>query len=275
MPFTLPDPVSLPRVLDEIGRQTLAPTLLNYLTAAVGAEHCVLYRFDEDDLEVLGVASASGGNMAANNSARYRREFWRRDATFLGLKRDLRGYQSEVSCLAAEQIIDPQFRHEMILTQQLAGRAMLLGERNSQLFGVSLFRGQQTGFFSTSERQAIESLADMLISCVAKHNDVLARADSLQSVFSSIEELEANFKALPLGLSQRECEVCARIAYGLSMKEIARDLDISANSGVTYRRRAYQRLGATNRSELVRQLLQYAGGQATSGPVLAAGPARV
>lgn len=273
MPITLPDPVTLPRVLDEIGRQTLAPTLLDYLTASVGAEHCVLYRFDEDDLQVLGVASASGGNMAANNSARYRRDFWRQDATFQGLKRSLHGYQSEVSCLAAEQISDPQFRHEMILTQQLAGRAMLLGERNSQLFGVSLFRGQQAGFFSSAERQVIGSLADMLISCVAKHNDLLVREDALQSVFSSIEELEASFKALPLGLSQRECEVCARIAYGLSMKEIARDLDISANSGVTYRRRAYQRLGATNRSELVRQLLQHAGGLPTSGPAIQAGRA--
>lgn len=51
------------------------------------------------------------------------------------------------------------------------------------------------------------------------------------------------------------------------------DLDISANSGVTYRRRAYQRLGASNRSELVRQLLRYAGGLPKSGAVIQAGPA--
>ncbi len=259
----LPDPVSFPRVLDEIGRQAFAPRLLDHLGAVVGAEHCVLYRFDEDDLQVLGVASARGGDMAASNSARYRRDFWRHDATFQGLKRGLSGYQSGVSCVAAEQISDPQFRHELFLTQHLAGRAMLVGERNSQLFGVSLFRGQQAGFFSSAERQAIQSLADMLISCVAKHHDLLAREDSLQSVFSSVEELEAHFKALLSGLSQRECEVCARIAYGLSMKEIARDLGISANSGVTYRRRAYLRLGATNRSELVRRLLQHTSAMAS------------
>ena len=254
----LPDAVSFPRALDEIGKQAFAPRLLDHLTSVLGAEHCVLYRFDEDDLQVLGVASANGSDMAAGNSARYRRDFWRRDAIFQGLKSGLSGYESGVSCVAAEQISDPQFRHELFLTQHLAGRAMLIGERNSQLFGVSLFRDQQAGFFSSTERQVIRSLADMLISCVAKHHDLMTREDSLQSLFSSVQELEAHFRSLPLGLSRRESEVCARIAYGLSMKEIARDLEISTDSGVTYRRRAYLRLGATNRSELVRRLLQHA-----------------
>ena len=141
------------------------------------------------------------------------------------------GYRSEVASVAAENVADAEFRHELFHTQGLAGRAMLVGERGSGLYGVSLFREQSAGFFSESENQAIQSIADTLISCVAKHHDLLARDTSLCALFSSVDELASRFAAIPAALSRRECEVCARIVYGMSMKEIARDLGITAETG--------------------------------------------
>lgn len=96
----------------------------------------------------------------------------------------------------------------------------------------------------------------MLISCVAKHHDLLARDTGLSALFSSVGELSSRFAAIPSSLSKRECEVCARIVYGMSMKEIARDLGISSETGVTYRKRAFLRLGVANRAELLRRLLE-------------------
>ena len=129
--------------------------------------------------------------------------------------------------------------------------------RACKLYGVSFFRDRSAGFFSPSERQVIRSLADTLISCVAKHNDVLVHDASLCALFASVEELASSFAGIPARLTARECEVCARIVYGMSMKEIARDLDISAESGITYRKRAYLRLRVTSRSELLRRLLEH------------------
>lgn len=40
------------------------------------------------------------------------------------------------------------------------------------------------------------------------------------------------------------------------MKEIARVLGISSETGVTYRKRAFLRLGVANRAELLRRLLE-------------------
>lgn len=76
---------------------------------------------------------------------------------------------SQVACVAAEQVSDPEFRHELFVRQRLAGRAILVGERNNKLYGVSLFRDEAAGFYSQPVRAAIQSLADTLISCVAKH----------------------------------------------------------------------------------------------------------
>lgn len=247
---------SFPLALDQIGRPEFAPTLLAHMNASVGAEHCVLFRFEQDDVKVLGFASKDGAEMAGVNSARYRKDFWKRDAIFQALKESLGGYRAEVSCVAAEEVADAEFRHELFLTQGLAGRAMLVGERNDNLYGVSFFRDRSAGFFSQPERLVIRSLADTLISCVAKHHDVLVRDSSLCALFASVEELASSFAGIPVRLTARECEVCARIVYGMSMKEIARDLNISAESGVTYRKRAYLRLRVTSRSELLRRLLE-------------------
>jgi DNA-binding CsgD family transcriptional regulator len=246
-----------PRALDAIGREEFAPALLSHLNAAVGAEHCVLYRFEEDDLEILGYASSNGTAMAGTNSSRYRKDFWKRDAIYQGLKASLSGYRSEIACVPAEEVGDAEFRHELFLTQGLAGRAMLVGERSDRLYGVSLFRNDGVGFFSDSERLLIQSVADTLISCVAKHHDLLARTRSLSALFASVDELASRFAQVPAQLSARECEVCARIVYGMSMKEIARDLGISAESGVTYQKRAFLRLGVANRSHLLRRLLEH------------------
>ncbi|HSV59221.1 MAG TPA: LuxR C-terminal-related transcriptional regulator [Variovorax sp.] len=253
----MPDESIFPRALDAIGRQEFAPTLLAHLNAAVGAEHCVLYRFDEDDLEILGYASSNGTAMAGVNSSRYRKDFWKRDAIFHGLKASLSGYRSEVACVPADQVGDAEFRHELFLLQHLAGRAMLVGERNDKLYGVSLFRNDAVGFFSESERHVIQSVADTLISCVAKHHDLLARTKSLSALFNSVDDLASRFAQVPAQLSVRECEVCARIVYGMSMKEIARDLAISAESGTTYQKRAFLRLGVASRAQLLRRLLEH------------------
>ncbi len=248
--------LSLPPALDAIGHTVLAPTLLGQLGSAVGAEHCVLFRFGDDDVEVLGFASADGSEMARHNSARYRREFWRRDSTYTDLKTGLCGYKAAVSCLAADEISDQRFRRELILDQGLAGRALIVGERGGRLYGLSMFRGSAAGFFSEDERAAIDSMSDLLVSMVAKHAETLSQRGSVSQVLSSVAGLESAFKAAGARLSERECQVCARIVYGMAMKEIARDLGITPESAVTYRKRAFLRLDVIDRGALLRRLLQ-------------------
>ena len=51
--------------------------------------------------------------MAGTNSARYRKDFWKRDVIHQGLKSKLSGYRSEVASVPAEKVSDPQFRHEL------------------------------------------------------------------------------------------------------------------------------------------------------------------
>ena len=239
--------------LDAVGRPALARTLLGQLAQALSVEHCVLYRFGDNDLQILGVASSDGSSMAARNSARYRQDFWRGDVTYQELRGRLCGYKAAVSCLGADQMSDLRFRRELILDQGLAGRALIVAERAGGLFGISMFRSHGAGFFSLDEQTVICALSDVLVSLVAKHAEALAPQMALAQLLSSVDQLEAGFGALDR-LTRRECQVCARIVYGMSMKEIARDLGITPESAVTYRKRSFLRLDVADRGALLRRL---------------------
>ena len=56
-------------------------------------------------------------------------------------------------------------------------------------------------------------------------------------------------------LSRREREVCALTILGNSTKLIASMLDLSPNTVITYRQRAYDRLGVNNASSLVSEII--------------------
>ncbi|MDC0738698.1 response regulator transcription factor [Cognatishimia sp. SS12] len=58
-------------------------------------------------------------------------------------------------------------------------------------------------------------------------------------------------------LSAREKEVLVRIAKGLAGKQIAFDLSISAKTVETYKARAIQKLGLTDRSKVVEYALEH------------------
>ena len=59
---------------------------------------------------------------------------------------------------------------------------------------------------------------------------------------------ERNEKAVAaLGLTERECEILERLATGRSLKELARDLDISPNTVKTHVAQVYAKLGVNKR----------------------------
>jgi DNA-binding CsgD family transcriptional regulator len=59
------------------------------------------------------------------------------------------------------------------------------------------------------------------------------------------------------GLTGREREVCLRILSGQSSEAISSELSISIHSTLTYRRRAYERLGISSQNELFGLVLKH------------------
>ncbi|GAA3540532.1 helix-turn-helix transcriptional regulator [Zobellella aerophila] len=123
---------------------------------------------------------------------------------------------------------------------------MVQDEVSGNLFYINFYRAASEQAFSVTEleqlSQSVPIISALLIRQLRRQEKTITRN---------------NNGLLLAGLSEREAQICRLIANALTSKAIARQLNIAETSVITYRRRAYQKLGINRKSELV-TLLQTA-----------------
>jgi DNA-binding CsgD family transcriptional regulator len=248
---------SLARIVDSLGTGSFEAQLLAFLNRASGADHCVVYRFKDGEVRVLGAASLNGSNLALTNARRFAAEgYWLRDPALTEARRDAGASSSQVQRVDPAQLTDPELREEFYERPQMREKVFISGERDGYLYGVSIFRSEGAGPFSESDLVALAESADFLVSCFAKHAGISLNRTSAAAEFGSIARIEQRLAAWDRALSKREIQVCARILYGMLVEGIALDLGIKPESVVTYRKRAYQRLHLSSRHDLFCEFLR-------------------
>jgi len=112
-------------------------------------------------------------------------------------------------------------------------------------FYVNFYRITSQGRFADAERARLQTIAPAIGASVARHFQqpvTVTPGQNLTALFATRAPLAA--------LTPREREVCCRILSGLSSEAISQALGISLHSTLTYRKRAYQRLGISSQGEL-------------------------
>lgn len=114
-------------------------------------------------------------------------------------------------------------------------------------FYVNFYRIRSQGRFGVEEAARLKQVAPAVSAAVARHfqeESPLERdpADKLKALIATAKPFTH--------LTGREREVCQRILSGLSSEAISAELDISLHSTLTYRKRAYQKLGISCQNEL-------------------------
>jgi DNA-binding CsgD family transcriptional regulator len=115
---------------------------------------------------------------------------------------------------------------------------------------TNFYRVTASGRYSEQQVAALHRASPVLAATIARHCQLslMAKAPDPQDAAGLLRQA---FSTAPLSsLTARERDVCANILLGFSSEAIASELDISLNSVLTYRRRAYQRLGITSQNEL-------------------------
>ena len=111
--------------------------------------------------------------------------------------------------------------------------------------GMNLVRNAREGPFSDRELDIIAGLARLALPMLPLVSGNLRLGAGL-----SAAQLEQRFAARCGRLTQRERQVCARATLGMSVEATAIELGIAKTSVVTFRQRAYRRLGVTSAFEL-------------------------
>lgn len=229
-----------------LGTASFAADLLAALNREIVADHLSLMRFeDRQRPPVIESAVWRGGEHVAQVQRAYLAGLYRHDPNLR-----FAGPGPALLRLHRDDIASPQYRDTCYLKAGLLERVTVATAEGGRLVALNLYRREASGAFSREEVRAIERLAPLLGALAAKHVGVLGTLLRSRERGDRVRAFDTRLHALDGRLTRRELDVLARILVGMTTEGIALDLRISANTVLTYRKRAYQRLGVSSQSEL-------------------------
>lgn len=217
-------------LIDTLRRQADVGHCMVFALSRAGAAHCLL---DAGNIPI-------GGDLGAAYAGQFHESDPNRDVLFEG----------EVSAPMMLPAFAPRMygvRYRKIFFQDsgIVDKCATAIWVEDTCFYVNLYRIAAQGRFSDAQRQRLGAIAPAIAASVARHFQHGASTtpeQSLAALFATRAPLAS--------LTPREQEVCRRILAGFSSEAISQALGISLHSTLTYRKRAYQRLGISSQSEL-------------------------
>ena len=137
------------------------------------------------------------------------------------------------------------FRSRFFDEPGIVERISLIQRGRSGWRGLNVARHASEGSFSERELDVVLGLARLALPMLA-----IAQPPAVVDGGSVVARFEGRFACRWPVLTGRERQVCARAAAGMSVEATALDLGIAKTSVVTFRQRAYRRLGVTSPFEL-------------------------
>ncbi len=235
-----------------IGRPLFPQVLLSSLRRVADVDHCMVFSFDAAGAARCRLdlgAIPTGAELGEAYSGHFHRSDPNRDAIF-------------AAGTAAAPIVLPSFAGRMYSARYrkfffedsgIVDKFATAIWVDHTCFYVNFYRIAASGGFSRPQVERLRRFAPAISAAVARHLETAApqaspRPGSLAALFAGSPALAA--------LTPREREVCLRILSGQSSEAISADLHISIHSTLTYRRRAYERLGISSQNELFALVLK-------------------
>jgi DNA-binding CsgD family transcriptional regulator len=214
-------------LIDTLRRQAEVGHCMVFALSRAGAAHCLL---DAGNIPI-------GGDLGAAYAGQFHESDPNRDALFEG-----EGAAPIMLPAFAPRMYGARYRKIFFQDSGIVDKCATAIWTGDTCFYVNFYRIAAQGRFSAAQRERLEAIAPAIAASVARHFQKSAPDQSLAALFATRVPLAA--------LTPREQEVCRRILSGSSSEAISQALGISLHSTLTYRKRAYERLGISSQSEL-------------------------
>ena len=234
-----------------LGTAAFATRLLAALNCSIAIDHLAIMRF-EDRIRPPVIESAVwlGGEHVATVQRVYLERFYRLDPVLR-----YAGADHRVLHLHRDEIMDAEYRRTAYVRAGLLERLTVAAPDGRRLIALNLYRREQGGPFDSRDVQRVEAHAPLLGSPRAQACRHDRRATALPRPWRPACRPRRTPAGAGARLTGRELDVLARALAGLTSAGIALDLGISLNTVLTYRKRAYGRLGVTSHAELFSRCL--------------------
>jgi LuxR family transcriptional regulator, activator of tox operons len=246
------------RMVETVGTPDFEHHLFRAAQEAIQCEHLSAFAISPGAMPRLLLAANHGtAPMARSAGSAYVGHYWHADPTNQ-LMSDVRGMIGGLLVsLSGDEMLRLPYRRQCYSRADwestginLIHKISLIKSRDDGIIKVNFYRHRSAGPFTNSDQEKIAEISGLLFSFLVRHAPAGPRADarSLRKPF------EQCLMQVSKGITPRETQVCAAIAVGMSSAGIASDLNISLNTVLTYRKRAYARLAISSQNELLRLL---------------------
>ena len=246
-----PKPLPLGRLdqlIGAVGMPMFPDLLFRELRTISGCAHLSgLLLSDGQPKQIILAVNEGPLALAKHTAKKYIAEYWKYDPAnrLAGNAR-----AAELSArFGPREINEKAYRRDCYNNHDLVDRFSILRKRNQTTMRLNLYRSKSHGRFSDAQINTIVEVSNVLFALVTKHQDLSQHEEP------PAETARRRLLLAEPALSPRELDVCVGIVCGQTSEAIALSLCLSLNTVLTYRKRAYSRLGISTQNELMRLLM--------------------
>jgi DNA-binding CsgD family transcriptional regulator len=248
----------LSQLARSLGRKSFEEELVALLNKVLPVDHCVVFTHSDDGVGHLFTHGKMPAERARELADDYVRQYHSHDPLYHQLA-DGRGDPAEdARPLDLARDYDPAYRNHFFDRNDLIDKTSSIGRVEDGAVLCNIYRMGQSGLYSSDDRRRLERILPLVTAFIAAHYRLVrshvpgdAAPPELRSRTRSLVHTIVGKRVAPFDrLTAREREVCERIVLGYTSIGIGLDLDIALSSVLTYRKRAYAKLGIGTQNEL-------------------------
>jgi len=232
------------RMLRAIGTEEFGETVRDSVVSVTGGARRV-YLFEATGRENSSLQYYSGEPGLVDLFPAYLKWYLRLDPVGEAYRAAPRIGDVALQRVRPSHIRSPEFRRRIFDDAGIVERLSIIQRGPDAWRVMNVARHASDGLFSDGEIASLIGVACLALPMLPLNRDRIASTSPL-----TVGQLESRFARRFGELTLRERQVCARAAIGMSVEATALDLAIARTSVLTYRRRAYQRLGVASPCEL-------------------------
>jgi DNA-binding CsgD family transcriptional regulator len=211
--------------------------------ALSGAEQVTAFFAEAGRVRCVLAHRPSAPELVEDLCAHYERIYYSRDEL---LAHHARGGEDYAAVpVASVEIADGAYRDRLFAAARLGGKIALIASANGRIVYVNLYFAQPEA--SAAALPTLDAHGPLLTQLLMKHD---ALTGGYVRPGAARQKVDAFLRQRFPALSQREAQIAALIACGLSVEAIAAEAGVASASIVTFRRRGYAKMGIASRAEL-------------------------
>ncbi|TCZ63262.1 LuxR family transcriptional regulator [Roseicella aquatilis] len=234
---------ALARVVGALGQPGFLPEFARACEVLFAADQVTGFVIEPHRVRCLLAHRPRGQRLVEDLCRDYAARWHRRDPL---LREEAGAAALRIRAVAAEEIADADYRARLFATVDLGGKIAVIARRPGQVLTWNLYFRRRAAGAMARAAAVLAELGPLLAEALRKHDALSGAGEG---------RLPDRLRELCPGLSPRELDVASRIAAGQGVAEIAAALGIGAQTVMTFRRRAYGKLGIRSRAELFARCL--------------------